>query len=87
LNFIKTISTFAPKNESQDMTVVNMFYEDFSVTEIEETPVMDVVTLLSNIGGVAGLFLGVSLLSFFEMFAFLLKAIQIAASKQAKISH
>lgn len=56
-----------------NMLGLNIFYESLSYTKIEESESMDFVTLLSNIGGIAGLFLGISLLSFVEIFEILLE--------------
>jgi hypothetical protein len=46
---------------------VNIFYDSLSYTMSTESPKMDVVSLLSNIGGNLGLFLGVSLISLCEL--------------------
>jgi hypothetical protein len=46
---------------------INIFYDSLSYTLSTESPKMDVVSLLSNIGGNLGLFLGVSLISLCEL--------------------
>jgi hypothetical protein len=46
----------------------NVFYEDFKITVIDELPKMLIEDLFSNIGGNLGLFLGISFLSFIEIF-------------------
>jgi hypothetical protein len=51
----------------ESVTRVNIFYESLSYTVSTETPQMDFVSLLANIGGNLGLFLGVSLFSICEL--------------------
>jgi hypothetical protein len=46
---------------------VDLFYDTLAYTLSTETPSMDVVALLANIGGTMGLFLGVSLLHVCEL--------------------
>ncbi len=53
---------------SKSVVALNIFYETLSYTLITESPQMDIVSLLANIGGNLGLFLGVSLLSLCEIF-------------------
>jgi hypothetical protein len=50
-----------------NLASVNIYYEQLGFTSIEEAPSIDLVTLLSNIGGTAGLLLGISLLSLVEV--------------------
>ncbi|CAF0718054.1 unnamed protein product [Brachionus calyciflorus] len=62
--------TFSKKfYDSLGTADVNIYFEDFSYTEIEENIVLTEIGLVSNIGGIAGLFLGVSFLSFIEIVA------------------
>ncbi len=63
------------------MSVVNIYFNDISYTKITQVPIVNGVGLLSNIGGVFGLFLGASLLTFMEIFEFLFKVINIILSK------
>ena len=46
---------------------VNVYYESLSYTISTESPKMDIAGLLANIGGTISLFLGVSVLSVFEL--------------------
>ena len=46
---------------------VSIFYESLSYILSEETPRMNMVSLLASIGGNLGLFLGVSVFSLYEM--------------------
>ena len=67
------------------MSVVNVYYETLSYIQIDEAPSMDFVGLLSNIGGVAGLFLGVSVLSFVEIIEGIMQ-IFVAINNHNKVS-
>jgi hypothetical protein len=44
-----------------------VYYSDLEYTEISQLPKYTLISLISNIGGAFGLFLGMSLLSFFEI--------------------
>ena len=46
---------------------LNIFYESLSYTKTTEIAQMDLVSLLSNIGGTLSLFLGISVFSFYEL--------------------
>ena len=49
------------------MVCVSVFYDTFAYLYTKDTPQMDIVSLLANIGGNLGLFLGVSLFSMWEV--------------------
>jgi hypothetical protein len=44
-----------------------MYYDSLSFITSEDTPAMDIVAFLANVGGTLGLFLGISVLSLFEI--------------------
>jgi hypothetical protein len=44
-----------------------IYYEDLKYTEISENPSMDISDLISNVGGILGVFLGFSFLSLIEI--------------------
>ena len=54
---------------------VNIFYDSLSYTMSTESPKMTVVSLLALIGGNLSLFLGISLISIFEVFQFLIEVL------------
>ncbi|CAF0751388.1 unnamed protein product [Brachionus calyciflorus] len=83
--YIKSVSTYSLLDADLDEADITVFLEDYVVTEIEEAAVMDVAVLLSNIGGIAGLFLGVSFLSFIEILACLAEITIIFFRKGGKI--
>jgi hypothetical protein len=45
-----------------------VYYNDFKYTLISEEPETELFNFISNIGGILGLFLGISFLSFIEIF-------------------
>ena len=61
----KPINSESAKN---NFVYIDIFYNSLSYTETTESPLMDIVTLLANIGGTLGLFLGLSLIQIFELF-------------------
>jgi hypothetical protein len=71
INLVKDFSIDEKKLNSdrakESVVRVNIFYDSLSYTMSTESPKMDVVSLLSNIGGNLGLFLGVSLISVCEL--------------------
>ena len=52
---------------------VNIFYESLSYTETNESPQMNIVSLLGSIGGNLGLFFGVSVFSLCEIIEVLIE--------------
>ena len=46
---------------------VNIFFDNMEYTEIIETPMKSFFDLISNLGGVLGIFLGFSIFSFVEL--------------------
>ena len=62
---------------SESIVSMNVFYDSLSYEFSEETPQMDIVALVANIGGNLGLFLGVSLLSVCELIEILIEILFI----------
>ena len=52
---------------SNKFVQLNLFYDSLTYSLSTDSPSMDIVTLLSNVGGTLGLFLGVSVLSLCEL--------------------
>ncbi|CAF1103688.1 unnamed protein product [Brachionus calyciflorus] len=69
--------TSTRKNKEFELIELKIYFEDNVITEIVENEVMDIFTLISNIGGTAGLFLGVSFLSFAEILAICIRVLLI----------
>ena len=61
---------------------VSIFYESLSYILSEETPRMDMVSLLASIGGNLGLFLGVSVFSLCEIVEFIIVMFSLFAEKR-----
>ena len=51
----------------ESVVSLNIFYDSLSYTKSIEIPQLDLVSLLSNIGGTLSLFLGISVFSLFEL--------------------
>jgi hypothetical protein len=69
-------------NENSSTYYFHFYYDESYVTEIVETAKYTWINLISNLGGTLGLFLGMSLLSFVEIFEFLFKALIITLQGQ-----
>ena len=67
------------------MLAVNVHYSSLAYQSFTESPKTEVVDLVSSIGGTLGLFLGVSFLSFIEIFD-LIVCLLILSASQIQIS-
>ncbi len=56
------------ENFSKNFYSVSVFYDDLKYTLISQQPKTEIFGLLSNMGGILGLFLGLSAVSFLELF-------------------
>ena len=63
-----------PQNE---LTKFYIYSREYKYTFISEEPNMNIADLISNIGGILGVFIGISFLSFIEIIDFLIEAIFI----------
>ena len=69
----------------KNFVYTRIFYESLSYTLTTEAPKIDLVSLLANIGGTLGLFLGVSALSACELVEVLIQIILLRKkSKSSK---
>lgn len=66
----------------RSMVQISVFYKDLGYEQYEEFAKTELIDLVSNIGGTLGLFLGMSFLSFVEIFDIIL---QICFSKNNSI--
>ncbi len=64
------------------MVKFNVYFDSFSYKITTETANTDMVALLSNIGGMLGLFLGVSVLTAVELVEIFLRAFLISITKK-----
>jgi len=65
--------TITPDMVRNNLIKFNINYNSLSFTEISEAESINIVSLLSNLGGTLGLFLGISVLSFVELFEILFR--------------
>ena len=74
-NFCSDFVNKSINAETAKQSVAHLFvyYDTLSFTQIDEAPQIDLVTLIANIGGNLGLFLGVSLFSLCEIITTLLE--------------
>lgn len=59
------------ENYRKSNLALNIYYDSLFYTKIDEVAKIELIDLIPNIGGTLGLFLGISLLSFVEIFEFI----------------
>lgn len=64
------------------MAVLYVYYKDLKYTFISQQPKVELFDLISNIGGILGLFLGVSFLTCVEFFEILFEIIYVLFLKK-----
>ena len=69
------------ENVSKNFISIAVYYEDLKYTLITQKPIFETFDLVSNIGGLFGLFLGMGLLSFIEIFELLFETLLIFYGK------
>ncbi|XP_068711951.1 acid-sensing ion channel 1C-like [Montipora foliosa] len=69
--------TYAEQKDYIDENIVSLdiYYQDLNYDEIEQIPKFEPWSLIANLGGNFGLFLGISLLSFLELLDFIFRTI------------
>ncbi len=70
------------QNAIDSFTSIAFYYESNSYTLSTDTPSMDMVSLLANLGGTLGLFIGISLIQLCEIIDVLIQIILIKAKVQ-----
>jgi hypothetical protein len=73
--FDRSLQAFYLPNASSDYFSINIYYESMFYYDEVQSPKVTFVGLISSLGGNFGLFLGLSLMSFFEFFQFLLELV------------
>jgi hypothetical protein len=73
-----TGETLSRDEKANSIIKFNIYYDSLSYKITTESKAMDMVALLSNIGGTLGLFLGVSVLTIVELMDIVLQALIIA---------
>jgi hypothetical protein len=62
---------------------VNVYFDSLSYTSISEAPSIELISFISNVGGLLGLFLGATVLSFLEIVEFVIIIIQIIQKRNS----
>ena len=79
--------TLNARTAQESTVVLNIFYDSLSYTKSFEIAQMDLVALMSNIGGTMSLFMGVSLFSMFEMAEAFLEGMAFLVHPQNKVKY
>jgi len=74
-------------NNNENFISIRIYYDKASYTRINEIPKIEIVDLIANIGGNLGLFLGVSFLSFAEIFELIFETFLILTQKNNNITN
>ena len=70
--------TLSQEEKANSIIKFNIYYDSLAYKITTESKAMDMVALLSNIGGTLGLFLGVSVLTIVELLDIALQVLVIA---------
>ena len=73
--------SYEKSNYFENMFTVRIYYDQTSYTRITEMPKTELIDLIANIGGNLGLFIGISFLSFAELFELIIEIIVILFHK------
>lgn len=83
LNFSNNFGESLTLKELQDsLMFINIYYDDLTYTSISQTEEIDIFGFISNLGGILGLFIGISFLSFAEIFELILEILFILFEKK-----
>ena len=66
---------------SKSLVQFSVYYKNFDYTLVSQTPKQELVDCVSNFGGLLGLFVGMSFLSFGELIEALIEILIIAFEK------
>ena len=69
----------------ENFAYVNVYYDYSGYTLITETPSQEIVDLLSSVGGTMGLYIGISFLSFVEVFELMVRLL-ISFANHSKVN-
>ncbi len=65
------------ENVSRSFFSISVYYDELKYTLISQRPQTETFDLISNIGGIVGLFLGMGLMSFMELFEIIFEGLFI----------
>lgn len=80
--FKAVVSNIHSKHHSNDTVLLDFFYSDTSYIEVSQMPKMNGFSLISNIGGALGLFIGLRFLSWIELLEYLTEIFFILKNKK-----
>jgi hypothetical protein len=83
-NQIRNFNTYDQIKSSS--LAVSVYYDDISYLSIEEYPQETIAALVGNIGGFFGLFMGASILSFFEILDLVARLAIAALKSKTKVA-
>jgi hypothetical protein len=83
VTYTSTVNQFRNKKENREFQL-RIFYKSLKYTSLTQYPKMVDFDLISNIGGILGLFIGCSFASFFEVFEIVIEVIFIIFQKNKK---
>ena len=69
---------------NKHLVVLYVYYDDLEYVVVSQEPKTETFNLISNIGGLFGVFLGISFLSFFEIFEVLFEILVSYLSKNVR---
>ncbi len=69
------------QNDFNNLVYMHIYFDSQGYKYVSESPKMEFIDLISNIGGNLGLFIGISFLSFFEIIELLLETLLILFEK------
>ena len=78
-----SLSSMKFSDGNENITGFNAYYADSTYTTITELAKQEFLDLISNIGGNLGLFIGISFLSFAEIFELLFEIVFILSQKKS----
>ncbi len=82
-----TNAKITPDMAKNSIVRVNIYYDSLSYTLSNESPKTDIAAFLANIGGTISLFLGVSVLSIFEVIECVIEIYFIMRSNKMQIKN
>ena len=82
INMKYVIGNITDQQIKKSLVSVNFYYDDLRYTQMSQSELMTFDDLLSNVGGTLGLFIGISILSFAEIFELIFQIIFILFEKR-----
>ena len=83
--YAANLSQMSYESLRRSMVQISVYYNNLGYDQYEEIAKMEVIDLVSNIGGTLGLFLGMSFLSFVEFLDIILQICFIKKPKATKV--